>query len=106
MPRFYPANIQSRANPELSGCPPKRLSEAGLLPDYPTGIQSRAVPGLSGDYPKLGFSWTIRLTSEVGQSLTPETAQGLSTKAKTYIFNDYKYDIWTDKLSPHTNSWD
>ena len=77
--------------------------EAGLLPDYPTDTRSRAVPRLSGEYPKSGFSLAIQLISEVGLSLTPETVQGLSTKAKTYLYNDYRYDIWKDKLSPHTN---
>ena len=91
------------------------ISEAGLLPGYPNDIRSRATPGLSDWYPKPGCSPTIWQLSEVGllsgypaymrsRAITPETVLGLSTKAKTYVYNDYKYDTWNDKLSLHTNS--
>ena len=99
------------------------IPEAGLLPDYPTTIRCRASPGLFGHYPKPGFArtvWplyevgllpdcpndsrTIWLLSEVGLSVTPETAQGLSAKARTYLYDNYNTNVRKDKLSPHTHT--
>ena len=80
------------------------LSEAGVLLDCSATIRSRSSPGMFEWSPKLGCSRTIWLISEVGLSFTPETAQGLSTKAKTYLINNYNTNIWKDKLSPHTHT--
>ena len=109
----------------------RQTSEAGLLLDNPTTIRSRAIRGLSGDYPKSCFSRTIRLVSEDGLSpnylatIRSQASPGLSDyypkssyhslprlctsflrRQKRIYFKDYKYDIWQDSLSPHTNSWD
>ena len=91
----------------------------GLLPDYPATIRCRASPGLFGHYAKPDFSWTVQMISEagllpdypatlseVGLFLTPETAQDLSMKAKTYLFNNYNTNIRKDKLSQHTHTPD
>ena len=122
-PALYLATIQSRLLPDYPNDPQsmrqlhfaypmpglsrtiRLLSEAGLLPDCSATIRSRASPGLSKWSPKPACSRTIWLLSEVGLSFTPETAQGLSTKAKTYLFNNYNTNIRKDKLSPHTHSW-
>ena len=96
----YPTTIRCRASPGLFGHYPK----PGLLPECLATIRSRACPGLSEWSPKPGCSPTIRLLSEVGLSLTPETAQGLSTKARTYLCNNYNTNVRKDKLSPHTHT--
>ena len=76
-------------------------SEAGLLPECSATIQRRASPGLSEWSPKPGCSRTIRLLPEVGISLSPETAQGLSTKARTYLYDNNNNNVRKGKPSPH-----
>ena len=94
---------------QLSDAGPLRtvrlLSEAGVLPDCSVTIQFWDSPGLSEWSPKPGCSRTIRLLPEVGLSLSPETAQGLSTKARTYLYDNYNNNVRKDKPSPHTHSW-
>ena len=81
------------------------LPAAGLLLDCSATIWRRASPGLSALSPKPSCSRAIRLLSEVGLSLTPETAHGPSTKARTYLYGIYNIIAQKDKLSPHTHSW-
>ena len=56
------------------------------FPDYAASSDFRAYPATSNlpDYPAMQLFRTIRLQQFPEIQLTPETAQGLSTKATTY----------------------
>ena len=73
------------------------LSEAGPLLDRSATLRSRASHGLFGHYTVPGFSQTIRMISQAGllpnHPATPETAQGLSTKARTYLYDNYNNNV-------------
>ena len=91
------------------------IPEAG----YPTpGLSdSYLMPGLSrtisGHYPKSGYSRTVRMIPEA--ELLPDYPAtlrsrafplsrdcGLSTKARTYLFDSYNTNVWTSSLRTHT----